>query len=86
MQYKVSVDGIRSIIQHAWNLILDDNTKQNKIALLALLASCYKDLLDMSSNASVVTESLQELDRMKNDILGKLTAVATEAKGEQRED
>jgi hypothetical protein len=49
-QYKISVEGINEIIRYAWSLILDDNTKQNKIALLALLANSYKDLLEITTN------------------------------------
>ena len=61
---------MNEIIRVAWSLILDENSKQNKIALLALLANSYKDLLEITTNGSVVTEALQQIDKMKQEILG----------------
>lgn len=70
-QYKVCSEGIASVLKHAWSLVLaeDNTTKANKIATLSLISSCYKDLLDISTNASVVTEALQQVEKMKQEIL-----------------
>jgi hypothetical protein len=65
-QYKISVEGINEIIRYAWSLIVDDSTKQNKIAILALLANSYKDLLEITTSGSVVTEALQQLEKIKH--------------------
>jgi hypothetical protein len=85
MQYKVSVEGIRTIIQHGWSLALDPNSRHNPIPILALLASCYKDLLEMSTNASVVTESLQQLEKIKKEIVGVEDANKQSVQGEQKQ-
>lgn len=68
-QYKVCSEGITSVLRHAWSLVLEDNTKANKIATLSLISSCYKDLLEISTNAGVVTEALQQVENMKHELL-----------------
>lgn len=70
-QYKICSEGIAEIIRYAWSLILqDDNNKTNKIATLALIANCYKDLLEISTNASIITDALHNVQKMKDEILG----------------
>jgi hypothetical protein len=65
-----------------WSLILDDNTKQDKIALLALLANSYKDLLEITTNGSIVTEALASVQKMKDGI-GTDNSKGQSAQGEQ---
>jgi hypothetical protein len=70
-QYKFSTEGISEVLKYAWSLVLqEDNIRtSNKTATLALIAQCYKDLLEMSTNATVVTDALQQLEKMKDQIV-----------------
>jgi hypothetical protein len=58
------------VLKHAWAIILQEDTRANKIATLSLIAQCYKDRLEIATNESVVTEALQEVEKMKQQILG----------------
>lgn len=85
MQFKISVEGINEIIRVAWSLILDDNSKQNKIALLALLANAYKDVLEITTNRSIITEALNHVEKMKQEILGLDSSNKQSAQREQEQ-
>ena len=67
-QYKICSEGISEVLRYAWSMILDDNTRANQIATLSLIAQCYKDRLEIATNASVVTEALQQVERIKHEI------------------
>lgn len=65
-EHKICSEGLSQIIQHAWSIILEGDAKSNKIAALSLIAQCYKDRLEIATNAHVVTEALQHVERIKN--------------------
>jgi hypothetical protein len=69
-EYKICSQGLHEVLRYAWSLILQDNSRANKIATLSLIAQCYKDRLDIATNASVITSALQEVEKMKQEILG----------------
>jgi hypothetical protein len=65
-EHKICSEGLSQIIKHAWSIVLEGDAKSNKIAALSLIAQCYKDRLEIATNAHVVTEALQHVERMKN--------------------
>ena len=65
-EHNICSEGLSQIIQHAWSIILEGDAKSNKIAALSLIAQCYKDRLEIATNAHVVTEALQHVERIKN--------------------
>jgi ribonuclease HII len=65
-EHKICSEGLSQIIRHAWSIILEGDAKSNKIAALSLIAQCYKDRLEIVTNAHVVTEALQHVERIKN--------------------
>jgi hypothetical protein len=69
-EYKICSQGLQEVLRYAWSLILQDNSRANKIATLSLIAQCYKDRLDIAINASIITEALQQVEKMKQEILG----------------
>jgi|GEM_PF-5655989 len=68
-EYRICAEGISEVLKYAWSHILQEDAGINKVATLSLIVQCYKDLLDMSTNATVVTDALQQVERMKNQIL-----------------
>jgi hypothetical protein len=68
-EYKICSQGLQEVLRYAWSLILQDNSRANKIATLSLIAQCYKDRLEIATNASIITEALQEVEKMKQQIL-----------------
>lgn len=70
MEYKICSEGINKVLQTAWNTILEEDTKVNKTATLTLIAELYKTRLEMASNAFVITESLNQIEYVKEQILG----------------
>jgi ribonuclease HII len=65
-EHKICSEGLSHIIKHAWSIVLEGDAKTNKIAALSLIAQCYKDRLEIATNAHVVTEALQHVERIKN--------------------
>lgn len=65
-EHKICSEGLSQIIKHAWSIVLEGDPKSNKIAVLSLIAQCYKDRLEIATNAHVVTEALQHVERMMN--------------------
>lgn len=45
-----------------------NDSKASKIATLYLIAQCYKDRLEIAANASVVTEALSHVEKMKHQL------------------
>lgn len=41
-EHRICSEGLSLIIKHAWSIILEGDTKENKIAALSLIAQCYK--------------------------------------------
>ena len=69
-EYKICSQGLQEVLKYAWSLLLQDDSRASKIATLSLIAQCYKDRLEIATNASVVTEALQQVEKMKQQILG----------------
>jgi conjugal transfer/entry exclusion protein len=67
-EYRICTEGMAEVLRYAWSLIQQEDAR-NKVAILSLIVQCYKDLLDLSTNATVVTDALQQVERMKNQIL-----------------
>lgn len=65
-EYRICSEGISEVLEHTWCIVLKGDAKTNKIAALSLIAQCYKDRLEIATNAHVVTEALQHVERMKN--------------------
>lgn len=55
-------EGTSEVLKYIWFLILQEAARTNKVAILSLVVQCYKDLLDMSTNATVVTDALQQVE------------------------
>lgn len=51
-EYKICAQGLQEVLKYAWSIILQDDIKVNKIATLSLIAQCYKDRLEIATNAS----------------------------------
>jgi hypothetical protein len=68
-EYRICSEGLSEVLKYAWFLILQEDARTNKVAILSLIAQCYKDLLNMSTNATVVTDALLQVEKMKNQIL-----------------
>ena len=63
-EHKICSEGLSQIIKHTWSIVLEGDAKINKIAALSLIAQCYKDRLEIATNANVVTEALQHVERI----------------------
>jgi hypothetical protein len=63
-EYRICAEGISEVLKHAWRVVLEGEAKTNKIAALSLIAQSYKDRLEIATNAHVVTEALQHVERM----------------------
>lgn len=60
--------GISEVIVQAWEAVNNPNLSQkDKTALLALIADCTHQCLDMASNGSIVEECIK-FARMLNNI------------------
>jgi DNA-binding MurR/RpiR family transcriptional regulator len=68
--YRLCSQGIEEVLKYAWSLILNEGTKVNKVAVLSLFEQCYKDQLEIATNAIVINEALSQLENMKQQILG----------------
>ena len=68
-EYRACSQGIAEVLKYAWSIILQDDTRANKIATLSLIAQCYKDRLEIATNAAVVTDALQQVGKMKQQIM-----------------
>jgi predicted transcriptional regulator len=69
-EYKICSEGINKILQKAWEIIFKEDSRANKTATLALIMDCYKAKLEACTNAFVITESLNQIEFMKYQILG----------------
>lgn len=67
--YRICSERINEVLRHAWSLLLPDS-KINKVAILALIEQCYKDKLEVSTNSLVITQALEQVEMMKEQILG----------------
>lgn len=65
-EHKICSEGLSQVTKHAWSIVLEGDGKTNKIAALSLIAQCYKDRLEIATNAQVVTEALEHVEKMKN--------------------
>jgi ribonuclease HII len=68
-EYRICAEGISEVLKHAWRIVLEGDAKASKISVLSLIAQSYKDRLEIATNAHVVTEALQHIEMMKNQIL-----------------
>jgi hypothetical protein len=75
-EYKICSEGLSQIIKHTWSIIIEGDVKTNKIAALSLIAQCYKDRLEIATNAHVVTEALQHVEIMKNQNITQKQAIS----------
>jgi hypothetical protein len=75
-EYRICTEGISEVIKHAWSIILEGDAKINKISALSLIVQCYKDRLEIATNASVVTEALQHVERIKNQNITQKHAIS----------
>jgi predicted transcriptional regulator len=62
--YRICSEGI----SQAWSLIVNKDAKVNKVAVLSLIEQCYKDRLEISTNAFVITQALEQVTMMKEQI------------------
>jgi hypothetical protein len=74
---KVFSEGILEVLRYAWSLVLEQDNKASKIATLALILQCYRDV---STNASVITEAMNEVERMKQQVLNYSSITKADAK------
>jgi len=74
-EHKICSEGLSQVIRHAWSTALEGDAKTNKIAALSLIAQCYKDRLEIATNAHVVTEALQHVERIKNQNITQKQAI-----------
>jgi len=65
-EHKICSEGLSQVTKHAWSIVLEGDAKTNKVAALSLIAQCYKDRLEIATNAHVVTEALEHVEEMKN--------------------
>jgi hypothetical protein len=75
-KYRICTEGISEVIKHAWSIVLEGDAKTNKISALSLIVQCYKDRLEIATNASVVTEALQHVERIKNQNINQKQAIS----------
>jgi hypothetical protein len=73
----VCSEGILEVLRYAWSLVLEQDNKASKIATLALILQCYRDV---STNASVITEAMNEVERMKQQVLNYSSITKADAK------
>lgn len=75
-EYRICAEGISEVLKHAWRVFLEGDAKTSKISVLSLIAQCYKDRLEIVTNAHVVTEALQHVERMKNQNITQKEAIS----------
>ena len=75
-EYRICSEGISQVIKHAWSVVLEGDAKSNKTAALSLIAQCYKDRLEIATNAHVVTEALQHVERIKDQNITQKEAIS----------
>jgi hypothetical protein len=81
-QYQKCQNGLNQVLMMAWNTILNNNSDlnhTNRIQALSLISDCYKHLMDLSTNAGVISEAMkfvsqnQKKDQInQKEILNKL--------------
>lgn len=69
-EYRICAEGISEVLRHAWRAVFEGDAKINKISAMSLIAQCYKERLEIATNAYIVTDALNQLEKMKNEILG----------------
>jgi hypothetical protein len=59
-QYQRCSNGLTQVLKMAWNIVLlESNNQSNKLHALSLISDCYKHLMDLSTNAGVISEAMK---------------------------
>lgn len=71
-EYQLAYRGLSECLKYAWRTLLSQEDYRNKVAILSLIASIYKQRIEMATNAGVIQESLSYVEQAKKTIMQEL--------------
>jgi cobalamin biosynthesis protein CobT len=78
-QYQKCINGLNQVLKIGWNIVnSDSSTAANRLQALALINDSYKYLMDLTTNAVVITDAIKFVQTNKE----KLTTTTMSTKKE----
>lgn len=63
LQHQKAMSGLHQVLKLAWDLSIEEHDTKTKLMSLALVNDCYKLIMELSSDASVIKEAISFVNR-----------------------
>ncbi|HZD35629.1 MAG TPA: hypothetical protein VE130_10525 [Nitrososphaeraceae archaeon] len=74
-QFQMAYRGLSQILKYAWGLLMSESEGQrnnNKVAILSLITDVYSKRMELCTNAGVIKESLEYVERTRDEVMREL--------------
>jgi hypothetical protein len=65
LEHQKAMSGLHQVLKMAWDLSVEEHDTKTKLMSLALVNDCYKLIMELSSDASVIKEAIAFVRRHK---------------------
>jgi hypothetical protein len=95
LEHQKAMSGLHQVLKMAWDLSVEEHDTKTKLMSLALVNDCYKLIMELSSDASIIKEAIafvrkhkpskQEEDQVTEELQNQ-GATEDDAEGEEEEE
>ena len=58
LEYQKAMSGLHQVLNMAWDMSIEEHDTKTKLMSLALVNDCYKLIMELSSDASIIKEAI----------------------------
>ena len=66
LQHQKALSGLHQVLKMAWDMSFEEHDTKTKLMSLALVNDCYKLIMELSSDASIIKEAIAFVNKNKN--------------------
>ena len=66
LQHQKAMSGLHQVLKMAWDMSIGEADTKTKLMSLALVNDCYKLIMELSSDATIIKEAMAFVRRHKN--------------------
>ena len=66
LEHQKAMSGLHQVLKMAWDMSIEEQDTKNKLMSLALVNDCYKLIMELSSDASIIKEAIAFVRRHNN--------------------
>jgi hypothetical protein len=65
LEHQKAMSGLHQVLKMAWDMSIEEHDTRNKLMSLALVNDCYKLIMELSSDASVIKQAIAFVNKNK---------------------